>query len=294
MSKFYNALKKAEAQKGPSSIKSSSKTVFEVASENTAGTKPDPALPAGDKHTERTILANTGSNNEIDHRLISLLAPSSQEAECFKMLRSKLLIMARSKPLRTIMVTSAMPSDGKSLVSANLAATLAMGTDDYALLVDCDLRAPSQHRLFGIDMRIGLREFLEKETSARGTLLAPYLVKTPLEKLTLLPGGRPSSRAAELLGSNRMRLLVEELKHRHDDRYIVFDTPPVQHIAETALLSRMVDGVLLVVRYGKTEKQMILDTIESIGRDNILGIVFNASKESSPGYYYYSRYYQQT
>jgi len=114
-----------------------------------------------------------------------------------------------------------------------------------------------------------------------------------VKKLSVLPGGTPPPNPSELLCSHRMRDLVEELKSRYDDRFVIFDSPPGQFMAETAFLARMMDGILLVVRSGKTPRDLIHDTLENIGRDKILGVVFNASNEYRRGYHYYYRYYKQ-
>jgi capsular exopolysaccharide synthesis family protein len=204
------------------------------------------------------------------------------------MLRTKLLVLARERPLRTILVTSAEPLDGKSLVSSNLAVSIAQGINDYVLLVDCDIRAPSLDKVFNLDVKAGIEEYLKA-----GTSVAPFLRRTPLKKLTVLPGGRPSPNPSELLCSSKMRSLVDELKSRYDDRFIIFDSPPGQFMAETAFLARLVDGILLVVRYGKTPRDLVLETINNIGRQRILGVVFNASHERQKEYQYYYRYYQK-
>jgi Mrp family chromosome partitioning ATPase len=118
-------------------------------------------------------------------------------------------------------------------------------------------------------------------------------VDTPAEKLKLLPGGQPPPNPSELLSSKKMRGLVKELKDRYEDRYIIFDAPPAQFTAETAFLASMMDGVLLVVRSGKTSERLVSQAVENIGRERILGVVFNASPESIKDYRYYYRYYQK-
>jgi capsular exopolysaccharide synthesis family protein len=187
------------------------------------------------------------------------------------------------------MVSSAEPLDGKTLVAANLSVAIASGMNEHVLLVDCDLRRPALHQRFGIDVAQGIREYLEG-----GTSLAPCLVDTPAEKLKLLPAGKRPPNPSELLSSEKMRHLVKELKDRYEDRYIIFDAPPAQFTAETAFLASMMDGVLLVVRSGKTSEPLVSQAIENIGREKILGMVFNASRESDKNYYrYYYRYYQK-
>jgi capsular exopolysaccharide synthesis family protein len=187
------------------------------------------------------------------------------------------------------MVSSPEPLDGKTLVAANLSVAIASGMNEYVMLVDCDLRRPTLHQRFGVKPHQGVREYLEK-----GTSLHPYLLDTPAKKLKLFPGGKPPTNPSELLSSEKMRHLVKELKDRYEDRYIIFDAPPAQFTAETAFLASMMDGVLLVVRSGKTSEPLISQAIESIGRERILGLVFNASRESEKAYYrYHYRYYQK-
>jgi len=186
------------------------------------------------------------------------------------------------------MVTSPLPLDGKSMVAANLAISIAQGINEYVMLVDCDLRRPSIGGLLGLNVHEGIRDYLED-----GTSVAPYLVKAPVAKLTVLPAGKVAPNPSELLSSEKMRLFVEELKDRYEDRYIIFDATPAHFAAETTFLASMVDGVLLVVRSGKTARDSVLESIENIGREKNIGVVFNASNESPRGYGYYYRYYRK-
>jgi exopolysaccharide/PEP-CTERM locus tyrosine autokinase len=187
------------------------------------------------------------------------------------------------------MVTSAKPLDGKTIVAANLAISIAQGINEHVMIVDCDLRKPSLDRSLGLNTHQGgIRDYLEK-----GTSVAPYLVKTPVDKLTVLPAGKAPKNPSELLSSKKMRLLVEELKTRYEDRYVIFDATPAQVAAETTFLASMVDGVILVVRAGKTPKNSILHAMENLNPNKVIGIIFNASKEVSKDYGYYYRYYQK-
>ena len=158
--------------------------------------------------------------------------------------------------------------------SQPISVSIARGLDEHVLLVDCDLRSPKLHQNFGLELHQGLREYLEN-----GNSLSQYLVKTPVEKLTLLPAGSIPVNPSELLSSEKMRTLVKEIKARYQDRYIIFDTPPAQFTPEGSILASMVDGVLLIVRSGKTSRD-ILQVTNNIGREKILGIVFNASNGS--------------
>jgi protein-tyrosine kinase len=221
-----------------------------------------------------------------DFRLVCLREPASPAAESFRILRSKLLFAGSEAPLRAIMVTSAEPQDGKSLVAANLAVSIAQGITSHVLLVDCDLRRPALHRIFGSQSKYGLRDYLET-----GTSVGPFLLKTQVEKLTLLPAGRPLESPSELLASPRMRLLVEEIKGQYEESFLVLDTPPAHVFADAAPLFSIADGVILVVRYGKTSRELIKEVIASVGADKILGVVFNASDQVERDYKHYYHYY---
>jgi protein-tyrosine kinase len=282
MGKFYDALRRSGNLKERYPPKSPSNNVVRMPAQPVPGNVRD--LAPSETPAESLLARDTG----MEPRLISLLDPNASASECYKMLRTKLLVLARERPLKAIMVTSAEPSDGKSLTAANIAVSIAQGVNDHVLLVDCDLRAPTLHKSFDISPEPGCQGYLEE-----GTPLASCLVKTPLKRLTVLPGGRPSSNFSELLCSQKMRALVEELKSRYDDRFVIFDSPPGQFAAETAFLARMMDGIIMVVRYGKTPREKISDTIENIGKEKILGVVLNASHERQRDYRYYYQYYHR-
>jgi exopolysaccharide/PEP-CTERM locus tyrosine autokinase len=283
MGKFDDALKKARvAIRNPAAKPVSSKVVKmpleEIDSLRLATQAPEPAAPK--RHA---------FNGRIDTQLVCLQDPNSPAAECFKVLRSKLLVGDSGELRRTIIVTGAEPEDGKTLVAANLAVSIAQGMNHYVLLVDCDLRRPSLHKFLGLQAKQGLREYLEN-----GDSIAPYLLKTPVGKLTLLPAGQPSSSPSELLGSEKMELLIQELKGRYPNRFIILDSPPAQFTAESSSLFAMMDGVLLVVRSGKTSREPVEDVVAKIGREKIIGVVFNASAEVQGDYKSYYRYYKKT
>jgi len=283
MGKFFEALKKSERPKRQPPPPPASEKVIKISADTVETLKLDTTPP--EAPAEKLHHSSVG----LDPRLISLSEPNSAAGECFKILRAKLLVSAPNKSLKAIMVSSPEPLDGKTLVAANLGVAIASGMNEHVLLVDCDLRRPSLHQRFGIKVPHGLREYLEG-----GTSLAPCLVDTPAKKLRLLPGGKAPPNPSELLSSEKMRRLVKELKGRYEDRYIIFDAPPAQFTAETAFLASMMDGVLLVVRSSKTSAPLISQAIENIGREKILGVVFNASRESEKNYYrYHYRYYRE-
>jgi exopolysaccharide/PEP-CTERM locus tyrosine autokinase len=218
--------------------------------------------------------------NKIDNNLVALSNTQSFENEQFKILRTKILFPPSGKSPRTILVTSSLPDEGKSFVAANLAISIAQSIQEYVLLIDCDIRRPSIHTKFGFGVVPGLSEHLANSAS-----LSSLLLKTEVNKLSILPGGIPPHNPSELLSSQRMSKLLEEVKERYGDRYIVIDSPPPKLTAETSAISRQVDGILLVVEYGSTPRQMVSELIEIMGKEKILGIIMNKLDMRFSSYY---------
>ena len=207
---------------------------------------------------------------QIDKGLVTLLKPYSYEAEQFKKLRTNILFPDTGTPPRSILVTSAVPSEGKTFVAANLSISIAQNVDKNVLLMDCDMRKPSLHECFGFGRLSGLSEYL-----SQGQKLEGLLSRTVVDRLTLLSSGEPPDNPSELLSSKRMADLLKEVMTRYLDRYVVIDAPPPQLCAETAAIARQVDGILLVIKYGSTKQEAVEELIDLLGKKNILGVVFN-------------------
>lgn len=223
--------------------------------------------------------------NTVSENLVTLLQPQSFEAEQFKILRTNLLFPASGNPPRTILVTSAVPGEGKSFVSANLAVSIAQNIEEHVLLIDCDIRRPCQHRYFGFEDTPGLSEYLSRKIP-----LSSVLLKTQLKKLSLLPAGTPPPNPSELLTSEPMSDLVEEVKSRYPDRYIIIDSPPPKFTAETAALARQVDGIVIVINSGRTPRGLVEELVETLGKEKILGTVMNRFDFHGSRYYGYGKY----
>ena len=226
-------------------------------------------IPEPQQHT----LSSAGA---WDERLTNVTHSSTGVAESIRILRSRILHPqnGRKRP-QTIMITSSAPQEGKSFVSASLAVTMARGLDQHSLLVDCDLRRPSLAKMFGLSSvcKRGLSDYLKEDCDP-----SEFIHKTSVEKLSLLASGQPPVNPAELLSSERMARLVAELSGRYSDRFIIFDTPPYHVASEAGVLAKEVDGVVLVVGYGKSDKSQIKDMVELIGAEKIIGVVFNGMK----------------
>ncbi len=223
--------------------------------------------------------------DNVNPSLVTVYTPDSIESEQFRMLKNNILFPEKGVPPKNIMVTSASPGEGKTFVATNLAATIAQNIDEYVLLIDCDLRAPFVHKVFGLNNPPGLSEYLSQARP-----LSSLLVKTFLEKLTILPSGAIPPNPSELLSSEQMRRLLSEVKARYKDRYVIIDTPPPYLTSETNALARHVDGIILVVSQGKTRKKEIQNIIDIYGKEKIMGVVQNFAKKK-PGYGYgYHKY----
>lgn len=227
--------------------------------------------------------------DEIDPNLITFHQPQSVETEQFKKLRSNLLFPPEGiQPPKSILVTSATPGEGKSFISANLAVCIAQNIDDHVLLIDCDLRNPTIHSILGHDNVPGLSEYL-----AKGVSLSSLILKTAIDKLTILPAGAPPENPSELLSSEKMSLLIKEVGKKYKDHYILIDSPPGNLTAETKAISKLVDGILIVVKYGRTSHKLVETLIKTFEKDKILGVVANRFDFQKTAYYHYAKYHRR-
>lgn len=212
--------------------------------------------------------------------LITLTNPRSPASEAYRTLRTNLIFSSINEPLHTLVVTSPAPEEGKSTALANLAVTLAQGGKS-TLIVDCDLRRPSQHHIWGVAREPGLTNVMLDD------LKKPPLVETGIENLRLLAAGTLPPNPADLLGSPRMDALVDKLKRDAD--FLLFDAPPVIAVTDAALLAAKLDGVLLVLRAGGTRRDHAERARELLERLNvrIVGAVLtNAQVDSQASTYY--------
>jgi protein-tyrosine kinase len=221
-------------------------------------------------------------------RLVTLFDPDSADAEGFKVLRGQILFPKARQVPKSILVTSALPGEGKSYVSANLAVSLALSIDEYVIAIDTDLRRPRLHRLFGYRNTRGLHDYL-----IGGVRLDDLILESGIEKLSILPAGKIARNATELLSSNMMVKFLGEVKGKSEGWFVVIDSPPCQVMAETSSLAQHVDGIIFVVMANKTPRKDIEKAIDNLGRDKILGIVFNGYEQVRKDYHrYYDRYYK--
>ncbi|SPP99499.1 putative Protein tyrosine kinase [Candidatus Sulfobium mesophilum] len=225
--------------------------------------------------------------------LVTLNEPDSPIAEEYKKLKSMVVKMTKQgKFQNTLMVTSTVAEEGKSITAMNLAITLACEYDHTVLLVDADLRRPSLSHLLGIETSPGLSDCL-----LNGLDIKDALVKTGIGKMVFLPSGSHVSDPVELLLSRRMQELLSDIKHRYADRYVIIDTPPVLPFAEVHSLASGVDGLIYVVREGLAPLNGIKEALGMLKGCNVLGFVFNGVEldmmDDYHRYYNYRRYYSR-
>nr|WP_274703576.1 CpsD/CapB family tyrosine-protein kinase [Chloroflexus aurantiacus] len=197
--------------------------------------------------------------------------PASAAAEAYRTLRTNILFSSLDKPIHTLLITSAEPTPEKSLTAANLAVTMAQA-EQRVLLVDCDLRQPMLHTIFGLANEQGL-------TSAILDQEAPLAIQpTEVPGLSLLPSGPLPPRPADLLGSRRMEGLLHRLRQAAD--IVIFDTPPVQNVTDALVLSTRVDGVLLVVQAGRSRRDRVREARQKLEKvkANLLGVVLSNAR----------------
>jgi non-specific protein-tyrosine kinase len=223
-----------------------------------------------------------------DGELVTLNEPLSPVSEAFRVLRTNIRFSSVDRQIRTLLVTSPGPLEGKSLTVANLAVTMAQA-GLKVVVVDADLRRPRQHRIFDIHPRGGLAQSL-LEGLANGRLQT-----VGGTSLAVLPVGERPPNPVELLGSQRMQDLLAQLLQQVD--MVLIDTPPMLPVADAAVLAPHIDGVLLVVHAGKTRRQALRQAVEGLRQvgANLIGVSLNSVPRRGGGYYYnyayYDRYY---
>ncbi|WP_278588079.1 CpsD/CapB family tyrosine-protein kinase [Limosilactobacillus pontis] len=226
------------------------------------------------------------SNETINNgaQLITAVHPKSPISEQFRTLRTNINFMAIDNPIKTLALTSANVSEGKSTVTDNLAVVWAQ-TGQKVLLVDADLRRSTLHRTFNLDNREGLTTILTSH--ARTIDLNKIIQSSGIDNLSVLPSGPTPPNPAELLSSQRMKDFLKAAKERYD--MVIVDVPPMLEVTDTQVISHYLDAVVLVVKQGQTQKLGAKRTVEllKLAHANLLGYVMNdVPSDGSAGYGY--------
>jgi capsular exopolysaccharide synthesis family protein len=276
MSRVYRALEKVEEER-KQKVEEPSLRVFE---ERTVPRKEGPALEFRGEKIEKLGLPPK------EMAPVLIVPPHSFSAEAFRKLKTQIFLHPGNSP-RTILVTSAAPQEGKTLVAVNLAVAISKEIHNNVILVDGDLRRP------GIQLEKSKRAMGLSNYLSDGVPLSEILINSEIEKLQIILAGSSTRKSSELIRSKKMGELLDSLREFGENTYIVIDSPPIMATADPSLLSKIVDGIILVIRAGYTSRESVQSAIRSIDRQKIIGVVFNQI-DVKPSTYFseYYRYYQ--
>lgn len=205
--------------------------------------------------------------------------------EAYRVIRTSIQFAQAGKELKTLAVTSCTPNEGKSMTIANLAVVLTQAGKSV-LLLDCDMRNPTVHKNFNLSNKVGLSSCI-----SMGTALSDAVQKTSIEGLYALTGGVIPPNPSELLGSEQMKNVLQRAKEQYD--YVLIDTPPVMLVTDALIVSRFVDGMILVIASAEVKVEMARDVKKQLQHTgaNILGVVLNKVRSEHLGYGYGYYYY---
>ncbi|UCE87844.1 MAG: CpsD/CapB family tyrosine-protein kinase [Deltaproteobacteria bacterium] len=276
MGKVYDALKRAEEQRGaarPPTAASSRSRAWEAAAE-----------PPRAGFFRRWFRRRRGQPtpslvSELSKRRIALLQPDSFVAEQFRTLRARIDAISTERPLRTVAITSSVPGEGKTTAAINLAYVTSMGVDRRVLLIDCDLRGAKVGRALGLSPELGLAEVLLGNAT-----LKEAVVRVEGTQLDVLCVRTQPDNPSELLAAPAMRELLREAAEHYDT--VVLDTPPTLSLPDAKTVSELVDGLVVVVRAGSTRRDDVEATLDVLDRRRLLGMVLNGADVETARYQY--------
>jgi protein-tyrosine kinase len=214
---------------------------------------------------------------------IVALEKGSPAAEQYKILREQVRGLGSQTSAYFLSVTSPIKRDGKSTVAVNLAVAMALEYEEKVLLIDCDLRNPQVHHYFGIQRNPGLTDYLT--SSSNGTILN-YVQETSLPGLQVLAAGISAGFSSELLAMEKMNSLMKEIRLKFPHHRVIIDSPPVLSTSDPLVLARHVDGILMVVRAGKTPRDCLTEAMQTLNSDKLVGIVLNGAELGMTSKYY--------
>ncbi len=283
MGKLYDALRRAEREKNRSG--SSAFSMDSGASASYEGSDrlvpPDTKMPFWQRWFGRQTIASMDTEvGDANKQRISLLEPNSFVSEQFRALRARLDALALQRPIRTVAFTSALSGEGKSTASVNFAIVSAMNVEKRVLLVDCDFRKPTVAKALGIRPTSGLGEILTgKSTIQEAT------VRVDGVQLDVIPVRAQPPNPSELLASERMQRLVEEVARMYD--LVIFDVPATLPLPDSKTVSEYTDGLVMVVRADYTPQDDVITALEILDRRRVLGILLNGVTQDRARYYGY-------
>jgi capsular exopolysaccharide synthesis family protein len=285
MSRVFRALEKAEREKQE---RLKEEPLTKIFKEMSVSRKQEEAIrPPAERVKPVKLPRQDETLISGDEGPLWIASENSFAAEEFRKLKTQIFHWSPLPP-QIILVTSAFPGEGKTTVAVNLAMTISKEIQKKAILIDGDLRRPHTF-LQELKTSKGLSDYLSDQTP-----LSQIMVNLESESFWGIPAGSPTEKPSELIGSQKMRDLLASLrKFKDEDPYIIIDSPPLVAAAEPMSISKMVDGIIVVVMAERTTKETLKRAIQTIDRQKIIGVVFNQKESKSLSSYYSSdRYYK--
>jgi len=228
------------------------------------------------------FIAKKTVDSKIDPRIVAFYDPISPVTEQYRTLRTNIQSIKSEKPIKAITITSSTHSEGKTITAINLAISMAHDLNKKSiLLVDADLRRARITKYLGINAEAGLSDLV-----SNGTNIDDALLNIGIENLTILPAGKIPRNPAEILGSTKMKNIINALRTKYD--YVIFDTPPVIPVTDAGLLGAQTDGVIMVIKAGRTQKGVVShsESILKQAQAKLLGYILTNIQYHIPGYLY--------
>ncbi len=293
MSEIFRWLKKTELQRSRVIPEPSGPTAGVPEAEQTPALDIAATTASEDDGRPAGIAIPNDAQFDLEHadaRIKAVLDPLTDVGEQYRLLRAKLSLMQKQRGIKSLLVTSTVPSEGKTFTACCLAGVFAQEPSKRVLLMSADLRRPTASRDLGLTNgsdRRGLSEVLRGEVGPQDVMLSSNSLN-----FYLMPAGTVPSDPAELLSSPLLEQTMIPLREGFD--WIILDSPPVLALADASLLAPLCDGVLLVVRTEKTPLKLIKEAVARLGADKICGIVMNRGRRREKSKYYYYRYYRKS
>jgi protein-tyrosine kinase len=297
MSRIHEALKKAAAERASQPQTSSAQTFLDLTEgfshSAEAGNERDTTPKNGSAKADKQpivrfeqLLKRCAHPKWTPNPSMSVFGGTDSKkigAEPFRTLRSRLSQIAATRMLKRILITSSLPAEGKTFVTANLAQSIIRQPDRRVLLIDADLRASRLHVALGAPSTPGLSDYLRGEVDEYAIIQSG-----PDENLCFIPGGHQVSNPSELLPNDRMRHLLDVVTPMFD--FVILDSPPATPVHDPSMLADLCDGVLFVVRAGVTEFEVAEKAVAEFREKNLLGVVLNGAKRETAYGQYYNHY----
>lgn len=273
MSRVYEALKKADnerKQKITRTEVSTAKPAYEAKKKDKKRIDQEKAKRYEGLQREEKLV-----ENHVNNLLVTLKDPLSQSADQFMKVCIRMVQNGQHNKKRVALITSPLPQDGKTIIASNLAIGLALLPDTQVTLIDADLKKPELHKMLGVSVDKGLGDYLEQKAD-----ISEIYYDTPIPRLSLIPGNNAYAHPEKILSSKKVQRLLKRLQTKHPGGYIVIDSSPVLFSSEPEIILSSVDSVIMIARYGKTQRESLQRALDLLDKKKVMGIIFNQVKQN--------------